>query len=241
MSPDVQTQLPDIRLQLTRVGKKMVKIPRNEKRPIILLVNLECFVDLPSSQKGTHMSRSLEAINEILEEVVKKKVYRLEDLCEDIVTKILERHEYAKRCEVSMKSRFMLPTKSQKFVNLIARGEACRNNGVTIKKEIGAELEGAVIGEGGATETNRAVASVVVEVPEGHFVHVEDIVEILQSSMSNSADMVVKKSIDMAEEKFKSLPSDTEISITCRVDETLHPYSSFAETKTTVGKLKRAI
>ncbi|NOZ77148.1 MAG: GTP cyclohydrolase I FolE2 [Euryarchaeota archaeon] len=94
MLPDVQTRKPKVRLHLTRVGvkdvRKLLKIPRGEKRPIILLANFDCYVDLPAQQKGTHMSRNLEAINEIIEEIVQKPVYELEMLCEDIVKEIFK-------------------------------------------------------------------------------------------------------------------------------------------------------
>ena len=41
MLPDVQTRAPDIKISLTRVGvsevRKLLKIPRNGNRPIVLL------------------------------------------------------------------------------------------------------------------------------------------------------------------------------------------------------------
>ena len=56
---DVQATEPEIKVSLTRVGvinlKKLVKIYRKNRRPIILLPTFEVFVDLPSSQKGIHM------------------------------------------------------------------------------------------------------------------------------------------------------------------------------------------
>ena len=67
--PDTQDKQPSAPISLTRVGvtgvKKLLKIERSgNKRPIILLPTFDAFVDLPSTQKGVHMSRNPEAISE---------------------------------------------------------------------------------------------------------------------------------------------------------------------------------
>ncbi len=202
MLPDVQTRAPDIKLSLTRVGvsgvTKLLKIPRNGERPIILLADFSCFVDLPSSQKGTHMSRNLEAINEIIGEIVKKPVYELEGICEDMVKEILKRHSYASRCEVQMESRLMMMMKApsgkkeQEFVKLIARSMAYRNKEQGIEREIGAEIRGLLLhphAQGGPSPGcgQRAKASLTVQVQEGQVVMVKDIVDILDAAMSSRA------------------------------------------------------
>ena len=72
--PDTQDDEPRIPIHLSRVGvtgvKKLLTLKRKEKRPIILLPTFDAFVDLPSTQKGTHMSRTPEAISEVVDEVV---------------------------------------------------------------------------------------------------------------------------------------------------------------------------
>ena len=71
--PDTQDDEPRIPIHLSRVGvtgvKKLLTLKRKEKRPIILLPTFDAFVDLPSTQKGTHMSRTPEAISEVVDEV----------------------------------------------------------------------------------------------------------------------------------------------------------------------------
>jgi GTP cyclohydrolase-4 len=202
MLPDVQTRAPDIKISLTRVGvsgiRKLLKIPRNGGRPIVLHADFSCFVDLPSSQKGTHMSRNLEAINEIIEEIVKKPVYDLESLCEDMVKEILKRHSYASRCEVEMESRLMMMRKTpsgkkeQEFVKLIAKSKAYKNKEPNIEREIGAEVRGLLLhphvkggpypGCGQMTD-----ASLTIQVPGGQVVKIEDIVDVLEAAMSSRA------------------------------------------------------
>jgi len=202
MLPDVQRRTPDIKISLTRVGvsdvRKLLRIPTNGERPIVLLADFSCFVDLPSSQKGTHMSRNLEAINEIIEEIVKKPVYELDGLCEDMVKEILKRHNYASRCEVEMKSRLMVMIKTpsgkkeQEFVKLIARSTAYRNKKPNIEREIGAEIRGLLLHphvKGGPSPGcgQRAKASLTIQVPGGQLVKIDDIVDILQAAMSSRA------------------------------------------------------
>lgn len=200
MLPDVQTRAPDIKISLTRVGvsevRKLLKIPRNGNRPIVLLGDFSCFVDLPSSQKGTHMSRNLEAINEIIEEIVDKPVYELEGLCEDMVKEVLKRHSYASRCEVEMESRLMMmrdtPSgkKEQEFVKLIARSTAYRNKKPNIEREIGAEVRGLLLhphAEGGPSPGcgQAAEASLVIQILEGQQVKIDEIVDVLEAAMSS--------------------------------------------------------
>ncbi|AEH06687.1 GTP cyclohydrolase MptA [Methanothermococcus okinawensis] len=152
---DVQATEPDIKVSLTRVGvtnlKKLVKITRESKRPIILLPTFEVFVDLPSSQKGIHMSRSPEVIEEVIENLVNKETYGIEELSVDIVKKLFERHEYASRAEVLMHSDYMMEEKSpitkkksQEICKIIGRAYGIKDSegNIVIKKMVGAEVVG---------------------------------------------------------------------------------------------------
>jgi GTP cyclohydrolase-4 len=275
MIPDVQTRLPDVRLPLTRVGvknvKKLIRVPRKGKDALVLHVNLNCYVDLPSSQKGTHMSRNLEAINEILEEIVKKPVYELEKLCEDIAREVIERHEYASNCEVTMDCHVMLPSsspmrrKTQDFVKVVARAEVYKGSGAG-EREIGAEVKGVILhphslGDG-VGPTQRARAFLLLQVPRGRFIKVEDMVEILEASLSAKSyeylspreeEMVIEEALlkprfpqDVVNQilqgvlaRFSSLPASTRVTARCVAEETLLTHKSFAERVTTLGELKK--
>ncbi|AEF96679.1 GTP cyclohydrolase MptA [Methanotorris igneus] len=154
MKCDIQATEPDIKVPLTRVGitnlKKLVKIKRKNKRPIILLPTFEVFVDLPSFQKGVHMSRNPEVIEEIIEDAVEKDVYEMETICEEIVKKLFEKHEYATRAEVFMVSDFVLEEKSpvskkhsQEVCKIMAKACGFKDgNKIKIKKLVGAEVVG---------------------------------------------------------------------------------------------------
>ena len=84
--PDVQSRPSQSNFKLTRVGvtgvKKLVNIKRPGKEsPVPLIVKMDLFVDLPASQKGSHMSRNLELVSDIIDENLKQPVSDLESFC----------------------------------------------------------------------------------------------------------------------------------------------------------------
>ncbi len=156
--PDTQDGTPDIPIYLSRVGvtgvKKLLSLKRKEKRPIILVPTFDAFVDLPSNQKGTHMSRTPEAISEVVDEVATNSSIGVEEICADIVRKMLEKHEYAKRVEVNMRSEYMFMRESpvtrkpsQEMGILIANavGKCDDDGNISIRKSIGAEVIGMTV------------------------------------------------------------------------------------------------
>src|SRR4051812_50125096 len=70
-SPDVQAQRPTVHVSLSRVGgtgvEKVIRISR-EDREELYWAKLECFVDLGPKQKGAHMSRFEETVNDVIGE-----------------------------------------------------------------------------------------------------------------------------------------------------------------------------
>lgn len=153
--PDVQANKPEIPITLSRVGvtgvKKLVEVARAEKRPIILISSFDIFVDLPSDRKGANLSRNFEAIDEVLEESVTSPVFEIEELCSAVARRLLDRHEYATRAEVKMKSEYIIKRttpvnrmKCQEVVDIFAEARAMRtpDNKVDVKKMVGAEVVG---------------------------------------------------------------------------------------------------
>jgi GTP cyclohydrolase-4 len=111
MVMDVQNQKPHGSFKLTRVGVTGVKKPVNVKRPgkaVTLSAQIDVFVDLPSTQKGSHLSRNVEVISEILDRCVREPVNSLEILSEEICQRLLERHEYATYSEVHTTANYFL-------------------------------------------------------------------------------------------------------------------------------------
>jgi GTP cyclohydrolase IV len=102
---DVQARTPAIRVGLSRVGvtgvEKVVRI-----RDELFSARLQCFVDLASDQKGAHMSRFEEVVNETIGEIVLGETpFRAETLAKDIAELVRERQD-ALRAEVSIEARY---------------------------------------------------------------------------------------------------------------------------------------
>lgn len=151
--PDVQATRSEVAINLSRVGvtnvKKLVKVARPDKRPIILISTFNMYVDLPSERRGANLSRNFEVIDEVLEEMVKSPVYEIEDLCGEVARRLLNRHEYATRSEVHMDSELIVKRKtpqtemaSQKVVKVFAKAVAQRGADIDVRKVIGAEVIG---------------------------------------------------------------------------------------------------
>ncbi|HZO35241.1 MAG TPA: GTP cyclohydrolase MptA [Solirubrobacteraceae bacterium] len=104
-SLDVQSQTPTVHVSLSRVGvtdvEKVIRV-----RDQLYWAQLECFVDLGPKQKGAHMSRFEEVVNEAIGEVVLSgNVLRAEDLALQIAELVRTRQD-ALRAEVSITARY---------------------------------------------------------------------------------------------------------------------------------------
>jgi GTP cyclohydrolase-4 len=152
--PDTQSNLPEVRINLTRVGvknvQKLVEVARPGKRPVIFISRFNVYVDLPSSLKGANLSRNFEVIDEVLQETTEGMVNGIEEVCNAVARKLLDHHEYADRTEVNMKSLYMVKretpvskTECDEVVEVHASAIADRNNGRPIvRRMIGAEVTG---------------------------------------------------------------------------------------------------
>jgi GTP cyclohydrolase IV len=106
---DVQAQLPAVQLSLSRVGvtgvEKVIRLRHNGDTQLFS-ARFECVVELGADQKGAHMSRFEEVINEAIGEVVLgESTFKAETLAEHIGLLVRER-QHARRAEVTVEARF---------------------------------------------------------------------------------------------------------------------------------------
>src|SRR3989442_5966457 len=108
---DVQSERVANGFRLNKVGVsdvvKTVEV-RRPNRSVTLTTALDVFVDLPQDQKGSHLSRNLEAINEVVDRSVREPVGSLEELTEVIALLLLKRHDYATTSEVWATAEYFL-------------------------------------------------------------------------------------------------------------------------------------
>ena len=106
---DVQARVPSLSLSLSRVGvtgvEKVIRIKQNGVEQLFS-AQLECFVDLGLRQKGAHMSRFEEVVNDAIGEVILgESSFRAETLAQHIAEKVRERQD-AQTAEVTITARY---------------------------------------------------------------------------------------------------------------------------------------
>ena len=174
-------------------------------------------MDLPSTQRGSHLSRNLEVIAEIVEQGVSHPIKGLEELAADICRKLLDKHDYATYAEVHIKADYFLertlPTgrKSIESYELIAKATNKRGDG--LMKMIGAkvigmtacpcamesvdEIQGSTLKKEGCLPTishnQRNITTAMLEVPEENEVDANDIIEIVEASFSSPTFEILKR------------------------------------------------
>ncbi len=183
---------------------------------------MDVFVDLPATQKGSHMSRHVEVINEIVDMSVRKPVESLESLCDKIAGLLLDKHEYANFSEVNISSDYFLEkrlpsgVKSLESYKLLARANAQRGKKIN-KKMIGVE----VIGMNACpcametirevlnsehpmykkdlndipmiTHNQRNITSLMIEVPSNYVIEADDLILLVEDSMSSPTYEILKR------------------------------------------------
>ena len=151
--PDVQAGSPDVTVGLNRVGvtgvEKLVKLAREDRRPIVLMAEFSVFVDLPSWRKGADMSRNMEVIDETLEAATREEVPRPEEVCGEVAEALLEKHEYTTTAEVQMEADLMQRERTpesdletQSVARVIAGATATEEG---TREEIGARVTGMTV------------------------------------------------------------------------------------------------
>src|SRR6478735_11087186 len=106
---DVQASAPAIQVSLSRVGvtnvEKVIRIgPAGAEQ--LYYAKLDCFVDLGAEQKGAHMSRFEEVVNDVIGEVVLgESGFKAEQLAQHVAVQVRERQD-ALRAEVTIAARY---------------------------------------------------------------------------------------------------------------------------------------
>jgi GTP cyclohydrolase IV len=107
--PDVQASAPTVHVSLSRVGvtnvEKVIRIgpPGAEQ---LYYAKLDCFVDLGPKQKGAHMSRFEEVVNDVIGDVVLgESGFKSEELAQHVAERVRDAQD-ALRAEVTIAARY---------------------------------------------------------------------------------------------------------------------------------------
>jgi GTP cyclohydrolase I/GTP cyclohydrolase-4 len=106
---DVQARQPTVQVSLSRVGvtdvEKVIRLRQNGAEQLFS-ARFECVVELGPDQKGAHMSRFEEVINDVIGEVVlNETTFKAETLVQHIA-ELVRARQGARRAEVSVEARF---------------------------------------------------------------------------------------------------------------------------------------
>ena len=150
---DLQASVPEVRISLSRVGvtgvHKAIKLrpiepPRQVREKLVSAV-IDCFVDLDPAQKGVHMSRFPELLDEAIEEVVTGDALLVEELAQHVAVQILGRQR-ALRAEVKIVASYSMTKttpvsgrSTQQMVSLIGIAAASRGR---VRRLVGVEANG---------------------------------------------------------------------------------------------------
>ena len=135
---DVQAQVPSLAVSLSRVGvtnvEKVIRIQANGSEQLYS-ARLDCFVDLGPQQKGAHMSRFEEVVNEVIGAVVLgESALRAETLAQHIAERVRD-EQGARRAEVHIEARY--PEHKSAPVSGIPTQEIYSLLGVAVASEAG--------------------------------------------------------------------------------------------------------
>ena len=110
LTRDVQEEAPPTRLSLTHVGvshiRRIVRL-QGEQRDELFDAEMDIYVELRPDQKGAHMSRFSDTVEEVIGEVSAERVSTLESLAERIARQVL-RDQRTIRSDVRLRAQFPL-------------------------------------------------------------------------------------------------------------------------------------
>ncbi len=194
--------------------RKPVTVHRPSHKPTGVVARFDLFVDLPKTQKGTHMSRNLEALADILDEEVATEAPSLENLCRRLALRLLEKHDYASHAHVKADADYFLTRKnpggkpSVEVYRLLAEAEALRGKGKkapATKRRVGVEVVGmsacpcametvrhklhhagqpVPAGLPFITHNQRNRVTLLVDLPDGEDVEAADLVSLCEEGLS---------------------------------------------------------
>ena len=217
---DVQYGKGDTGFKLTKVGVTGVRKPvlvkrdgNNNKLNGALNCSIDIFVDLPATQKGSHLSRNVEVLKEVVNESLTVPVTGLENMAADMCKKLLVHHEYAQNAYVGISAEYFRGSKTPfgkdtfEIYRLISKGQIVR--GCSVRKTIGVEVVGMTAcpcAQQTVTEmlncnndhpvmshNQRNVCTLLLTMDEEVNVEADDLIDLVQKSFSSPTFELLKR------------------------------------------------
>ena len=240
---DVQNEVVES-IALNRVGLKGVRMPIIIHRPESdreIIINANLYLSLPKSQRGAHLSRLVQAMEENL--VLPREAGGIEKLARTVAIGIKKRSEYCSVAEVEMWAERPY---EDNIYKLYGYGSS---NG---KMKLGVEILGTSCCPCGlnlcGTKTHNQRALLHVEIETEGDIAAESLVKICNESFSNPVHLILKRpdekkaiedmhnnskfaediTRDCCEKLIEAFGTD-QIRVWCRTFESIHSYDAYAE------------
>ncbi len=217
---DLQYGKGEAGYKLTRVGVKGVHKPVIVHREGVgktlnnsLNCSVDIFVDLPGSQKGSHMSRNVEVLNEVVIQSMDEPVTGIENMAVDMCKRLLVHHEYAQTADVKVTAEYFrsrtTPLGKNTFESYGLLGGAHIERDGPLTKKIGVKVIGMtacpcgqqtvteMLGYEGdlpvMTHNQRNVCRLLLELPEDVDVEADDLIDLVEDSFSSPTFELLKR------------------------------------------------
>ncbi len=104
-----ETDHPFGNIPINKVGIVRIQKRVDIGKKYIFTPLISALIRLPGPQRGIHMSRTAETIEEVVNEAVIMPANSVEEVCHRIAKSLLEYHEYTDYCEVKMRGDIIVP------------------------------------------------------------------------------------------------------------------------------------
>jgi GTP cyclohydrolase IV len=150
---DIQSEQPVTSIPIGKVGiRNVVRSIDFIRDDVKFSINaeIEAYISLPGAQRGIHMSRTAESIEEVINNAAFKPASSFEEFCIRIVDLLLQEHDYTTHAEVEMNGVLFIKRKTadrdqvQKSYNVYSKAIANRaeNGKITRMVYVGVQAEG---------------------------------------------------------------------------------------------------
>ena len=129
---DSRIDIPIDKVGIVELEKKVEIVQENKRYSFY--PKISALINLPAEQRGIHMSRTSETIEEVINEVIFKPTPTIELVGDRIVKKLFERHPYTSKAEVKLEGKIVVQVREnderliQKSYNISSFVKASRDN-----------------------------------------------------------------------------------------------------------------
>jgi GTP cyclohydrolase FolE2 len=243
---DVQSDEATHRIKLSKVGILNLEYPVTITRPgrehdAILKVKMS--VDLPEGQKGAHMSRFIEKIEENFS--LPQETMGIENLAKKIAIQQLASHEYARNAVVELRAKRDYRKKVYELYGIYDTRNSRTMVGVKVVGAIACPCS--IELTRGLSHNQRAIISLELET-NGADINAEDLVEVCEGAFSAPVKLTLKRPgekelverlhdnpmfvedvVRKCVHKLRTRYNGSYCRVKCVSQESIHPFDVFAE------------